>query len=410
MTSLKNLAAKYASSKIAPMLEYRNYNGIYYIKIYDKWYYIDPSTKDKYHDTYDQIFYYTTTFFETISNMLDNEENIELKKKEKLKDIYEKSDAKLINSIIKQIYDYAKKNIENTAFNDSNKIIQLPVELTDIIYNFVPNDTDMDLIKKIKNKIMLPKNEVIIEVLQMFPHIKNEPEIIEIYYKYVELYSTEKLLNLIRDEVCDEYYEKKSFPQNNDNKFLPISKDDFKILKKYNYLNYVYCFGYDDTSQTIHDSLEQLFYSEIRNIREIKTFVNYQHLKTQPICCGEKTEIQILQKIFEFGCDKRFYKNDWKSDIPELLSNTTNLLTRHDVYMIKQYPVWIKTFLEELYTKLFAMITHFNNLVKYDKKSNSMVERVEKLVKLQNEYQYHNLQKYKNECKNQINKIEKFIK
>jgi hypothetical protein len=39
-----------------------------------------------------------------------------------------------------------------------------------------------------------------------------------------------------------------------------------------------------------------------------------------------------------------------------------------------------------------------------------MIERVEKLIKLQNEYQYHMLQRYKNECKNELKKIEKFTK
>jgi hypothetical protein len=127
-------------------------------------------------------------------------------------------------------------------------------------------------------------------------------------------------------------------------------------------------------------------------------------------CFLELTEIEIFQKIFEFGYNDKFYKNDWKSEIPELLSNTTNRLTTRDVYMIKQYPIWVKCFLEHLSIDVFAMITHFNKLVKYDRSCKSIIERVEKLIKLQNEYEYHNLQKYKNECKNELKKIEKFTK
>ena len=410
MASLKNFAAQYASSNIAPMLEFRNYNGIYDIKIYNKWYYFNPSNKDKYYNTYDEIFYHITTFFKILSNMLDKEENIEFIKKEEMKDIYMKTDAKFINLIIKQIFEYVKKNVANTAFNNSNEIIQLPRELTDIIYNFVPNDSHMDLVNKIKNKIMLPKNEIIVELLKFFPHIENEPEIIEIYCKYVELYSTEKILSLLRNKLYDEYHEKKSFPKNNDGKFLPISKNDFKILKKYVSLNIVSCFGLDALSQTIQDSIQQLLYSEIKNIRQIKRFEKYDYLKTELQCFGEFTEIEIFQKIFAFGYQNRFYKNGWKSEIPELLSNTTNVLTCHDVYMIKQYPIWIKTFLEKLSTNIFAMITYFNNLVKYDKCNKSIIERVEKLITLQNEYQFHNLQRYNNECKSELRKIEKFIK
>jgi hypothetical protein len=410
MASLKNFAAQYASSNIAPMLEFRNYNGIYDIKIYNKWYYFNPSNKDKYYNTYDEVFYHITTFFKILSNMLDKEENIEFIKKEEMKDIFMKSDAKFINLIIKQIFEYVKKNVADTSFNNSNEIIQLPRELTDFIYNFVPNDSDMDLVNKIKNKIMLPKNEIIVELLKFFPHIENEPEIIEIYCKYVELYSSENILNLLRNKLCDEYHEKKSFPKNNDGKFLPISKNDFKILKKYVSLNIVSCFGLDALSQTIQDSMQQLLFSEIKNIRQIKRFEKYDYLKTELQCFGEFTEIEIFQKIFDFRYQHRFYKNGWKSEIPELLSNTTNFLTCHDVYMIKQYPIWIKTFLEKLSTNLFAMITHFNNLVKYDKCDKSIIERVEKLITLQNEYQFHNLQRYNNECKSELRKIQKFIK
>ena len=75
-----------------------------------------------------------------------------------------------------------------------------------------------------------------------------------------------------------------------------------------------------------------------------------------------------------------------------------------------QYPIWIKKLLEQLSTNIFNMITHFNNLFKYDKYCNSIIERVEKLIELPNEYQFHNLQRYNNECKSELRKIEKFTK
>ena len=358
------------------------------------------------------------------------------------KDIYKKSDCKLINLIAKKMFEYVKKNVPNTAVNNSNDDIPLPVELTDMIFQFVPNDNEMDLVKNLKNKIMLPKKDIETQLIKFLPHIANEPKIIEIYCKYVDLFTTNSVMNLIRNKLCDEFYEKKSLPKNNDGKFLPISKDDFKILKKYVNLDKTTFSDLDQLTTSINNSMRQLLYSEIKNIRQIKTPVDYNYftpfhisnaenvsplsLKTPPIvgvsnekwcnnefngeCFRELTEIEIFQKIFEFGHNDKFYKNDWKSEIPELLSNTTNRLTTRDVYMIKQYPIWVKCFLEHLSTDVFAMITHFNKLVKYDRSCKSIIERVEKLIKLQNEYEYHNLQKYKNECKNELKKIEKFTK
>jgi len=416
MASLKNLAAEYASSNIAPMLEFRNHNGIYEIKINNKWYYFNPITKGKYNDTYDEIFYHITTYFKVLSNMLDKEENHKNNKyntkKEEIKDIYMKTDAKFINLIIKQIFEYVKKNVTNTALNNSNDDIPLPVELSDMIFQFVPNDNDMDLVKNLKNKIMLPKEEIIVELIKFLPHIANEPKIIEIYYKYVDLFTTNSVMKLLKNKICYEYEEKKSFPKNNSGKFLPISKDDFKILKKYVYLDKTSFGDLDQLSTSIHNSMRQLLYSEIKNIRQIKTHVEYNYFKDEfkGECFRQLTEIEIFQKIFNLGYDYKFYKNDWKTEIPELLSNTTNRLTSRDEYMIKQYPNWVKTFLQQLSRDVFAMITHFNKLVKYDNSCKCMIERIEKLIKLQNEYEYHNLQKYKNECKNELKKIEKFIK
>ena len=403
MALCKNLAAEYASSTLAPMLEFRNHNGIYDIKINGKWYYFNPTNKAKYHAIYDEIFYHITTYFKVLSNMLDKEESTENNllyktKKEEIKDIYKKSDSKLINLIIKQIFEYVTKNVANTALNNSNEDIPLPVELTDMIYQFAPNDTNMDIV----NKIMLPKNEIIVELLKFLPHIENEPKIIEIYCKYVDLYSTEQILNLLRNKLCDEYCAKKSFPKNNDGKSLPISKDDFKIFKKYVYLDNSSLGDLDALTMSIHNSMQQLLYSEIKNLRQIKTIEHYKS--------HQFTEIEIFQKIFKLEYDYKFYKNNWRTEIPELLSSTTNTLTSRDLYMIKQFPNWVKTFLEQLSTNIFTMITHFNKTVKYDKRGMSIIEKVDKLIILQNQYQYHNLQKYKNECKNELRKIEKFIK
>jgi hypothetical protein len=236
------------------------------------------------------------------------------------------------------------KNIADTSFNG---IIQLPTKLINIIYEFVPNDTNMDLVNKIKNKIMLPKNEIIVELIKFFPYIENELEIIEIYCQYVELYSTEKILNLLRNKLRNEYHEKKSLPKNSDGKFLPISKKDFKILKNYVYLGRAKFADLQVLMTNINATMQVWLYSKIKKICNMKKFEKYDYVKTELQCFGEFRDIEIYKKIIAFGYQNRFYKNGWKSEIPELLSNTTNMLTCHDIYMIKQYPIWIKTFLED---------------------------------------------------------------
>jgi hypothetical protein len=54
------------------------------------------------------------------------------------------------------------------------------------------------------------------------------------------------------------------------------------------------------------------------------------------------------------------------------------------------------------------MLAHLSKIKKYDRKM-SIVERVVKLIDLQNEYKYHISQRCKNEIRNEIKIIEKFM-
>ena len=281
-----------------------------------------------------------------------------------------------------------------------------------MIIDFIPNDTNMDFINTILKKIMLPKAEIIKQLIIFLPNIETDPVIIEIYYKYVVMFATNNLMNLIRNQICDEFHEKKSYPANVSHMYVPFSKDEDKYIKKYIYLNKPSFGSLDKLQLCILLSMEQLLFSELRQIREIKNFEKYdvfqrKFLDREPF--SNKSEIEIFSIIFRRGYDCDFYKKDWKIEIPELLSNKTNILTKHDIYIIKQFPIWVKSQLENLFNDMEKKMTYFSKLEKYDK-TKSMVERVEKLIKLQNKYQYLNLQKYKNECRNELKTIEKFTK
>jgi hypothetical protein len=425
------IASDYAVTKLVPLLEFKNYNGQFYLKIEDKLVHFNPSNKTKYEDENEKISHHLTGFFKNLLNDLKKEENnVYSENKEVIEryisnsekcngrytinnfDVYEKKhydsemSIKFMSEILKKLFKYVKMNVKNTAFNDSNETINLPVDLTNLIYGFVPNDTTMDIVHNTKKNIMLPKNEIIVELIKFFPHIESNPKMIEIYYKYIDLYITCNLvINILRDKFRTEFHEKKSFPD-----LHPILKDDLKIVKNYIYLNKTVYSNIDDLPSFITNSIEQLFYSEIKQIRDIKVFENYDYFQIKfnnRESFHNFSEIEIFHKIFNYGYDYKFYKKDYK--IPELLSNTTNILTKQDIYIIKQFPVWIKCMLENMSIRINDMLTHFSKLEKYDK-SKSMVERVEKLIKLQNKYQYHILQKNKNQCRNELKKIEKFLK
>ena len=385
------------TQELVPLLEFKNYNGTFYIKAYQKWVYFHPSNKTKYRGAYDDIFHLL------------------------LMDIFPKKniprEVKILDKVIKKLFEHITKNVPNTAHDDVIEQLplpsNLPVEILNMIIDYKPNDTNMDFITKLLKKIMLPKAEIIKQLIIFFPHIEEEdPTIIEIYYKYVVMFAKNNLIESIRNQICDEYHEKKSYPANKSQQYLPFSKDEYKYIKKYIYFNQSNFGGLDKLTMSINSSMEQLLFSEVRQFREIKNFENYdvfqrKFLNREPF--SNKTEIEIFCTIFNRGYDCEFYKKDWKTEIPELLSNTTNILTKHDIYMIKQFPIWVKSQLENISTEIVKMMTYFSKLEKYDK-TKSIVEKVEKLIKLQNKYKYHMLQRYKNECRNELKKIEKFTK
>jgi len=380
------------------LLRFKNYNGTFYIKANQKWVYFHPSNKTKYAGAYNEIFHLL------------------------LMDTFPKKniprEVKILDKVIKKLFEYITKNVPNTAHDDVTEQLplptHLPVEILNMIIDFIPNDTNMDIITNILKKIMLPKAEIIRQLILFFPHIETEPPtIIEIYYKYVVMFATNNLIELIRNKICDEYQEKKSYPANKSQQYLPFSKDEHKYIKKYIYLNQSNFSGFDKLTQCIQSSMEQLLFSELSEHREIKNFEKYDVFKEKFLCrelFPYKSEVDIFSMIFKRGYDCEFYKKDWKTEIPELLSNTTNILTTQDIYMIKQFPIWEKNLVENLSTDILKMMTHFSKLEKYDRTCKSMIERVEKLIKLQNKYQYHMLQRCKNECRNEMKKIEKFTK
>jgi hypothetical protein len=397
MSSITKIDLENLTQELVPLLEFKNYNGTIYIKAYQKWVYFHPSNKTKYTGAYNDIFHLL------------------------LMDIFPKKniprEVKILDKVIKKLFEHITKTVPNTANDDAIEQLplprNLPVDILNMIIDYKPNDTNMDFITKLLKKIMLPKAEIIKQLIIFFPHIEEDPTIIEIYYKYVIIFATNNLIELIRNKICDEYQEKKSYPANKSQQYLPFSKDEHKYIKKYIYFNQSNFGGLDKLTTSIQSSMEQLLFSELRQNREIKTFEKYdvfqrKFLNREPF--SNKSEIEIFCTIFNRGYDCEFYKKDWKTEIPELLSNTTNILTKNDIYMIKQFPIWEKSLLENLSNTIVKKMTDFGKLEKYDKTCKSIVERVEKLIKLQNKYQYHMLQRYKNECRNELKKIEKFTK
>jgi len=404
MTSLMNRAAEYVVSKLISSLEIRNFNGHYYLKIQEKWVYFHPLKYTK-NSSYNEIFKYFIKKYDSVFHELQEPNlNCEILL---IREFINKDIMKNTKIIMKKLFEYCVKNVPNTAVNyDENIHPQLPVELSNMIFEFIPNDTENDIVNNIKKNIMRPKNDIIAELIKFLPHIESNPAKIEVYYKYVDLYITNNIvIDILRNKIMDEFQEKKSFPD-----LHPIFKNDFKNIKKYIYLNKTSFSSIDDLPVFIENSMEQLLFSELKAFGKIEKYEKYEYFRSEykSQVFHDISEIEIFQKIFNFKYYNRFFVTNWQEKLPELLSNKTNILTTFDIYTIKQFPIWVKTILQNISTRTIDKMDYLSKLGKYYKKQ-TMIQRVETLLKLQAEYRYHNLEKYKNQSRHELKKIQKFI-
>jgi len=384
-----------------PLVEIQNFNGHYYLKIQENWVYFHPSKYAK-NASHNEILKYFIKKYDSVFHETADPNLIEIR------EFINKDIIKNTKKIIKKLFEYCEKNIPNAAVNhDENIHPQLPVELSNMIFEFIPNDTEMDIVNNIKKEIMRPKNEIIAELIKFLPHIESNPAKIDVYCKYIDLYITNNLvIDILRNKIMDEFQEKKSFPD-----LHPIFKNDFKNIKKYIYLNKTSFSSIDDLPSFIENSMEQLLFSELKALfGKIEKYEKYEYFRSEYKyqVFHDISEIEIFQKIFNFKLYNRFFITNWQKALPELLSNKTNILTTLDIQMIKQFPIWAKTLLQNISARTIDKMNYFSKLEKYDKKQ-TIIKRVEILIKMQNEYRYHDLQKYKNQSRNELNKIEKFI-
>jgi hypothetical protein len=311
-----NEICSYIFTEIIKNLSFRNYNNHVYLLIENKWVYLSKSNK---------IF----TFILVENRKINWNIGFSDKLATRIRCFIRGSEKCNFNKLFKKIVNFVQQKVINTA-KDDTIIMKIPSDIIGNIFAFVPDDINGQIINKIADKILLNSDELKQQIIKHSPNIENNIKIVDICLKYVRLYALIEIIKGIRSSVCDEFHEKKSYEKKK--YFYPILKKDDKIVKKYIYLK-KRSYGYDSVDDQLRYTIENLIAQEA---------FKYDFSKPYP----------ELDNFF-YNKDNCFYgklfKNDWKSEIPKLLSNSTNHLTKQDEYMLRQLPVWIN-YIFEIFT------------------------------------------------------------
>jgi hypothetical protein len=328
----------YVFTEIIKNLSFRNYNDHFYLFIKNKWVYLSKSN---------EIFEFI--FFE--NRKLNCNIGYSYEIATRIRCFIRHSEKCNFNKLFKKIVNFVQEKVINTAQNDTI-IMKIPMDVIGNIFSFVSDDINGQIINKIADKMLLNNDELKQQIIKHSPNIEKNIKIVDICLKYVRLYTLIEIIKRIRSSVCDEFHEKKSYE--NKGYFYPILKKDCVIYKKYIFLKKK-SYGYDSIDDQLRYTIKDL-------IAEDALF-KYNFSKPYP----------DLDSFFynQYNCFYgKLFKCDWKSEIPKLLSNSTNYLTTQDEYMLRQLPVWINY--------IFEMFTICTELPLDDVKKN--MKRIEKIL------------------------------
>ena len=347
-------AIEYLTYKFINTNTFRNFNDQYYINIDNEWIFI----KEK------NIYSISRKYLEKIIDfrtlILENEKlNLLPYHIKVISDLLSRS--KSLYTFHKKVLESLKLNIPNTAKN-VEECDRLPSDLLRNIFIFVPNDTNGEIVEKIVDKILLPGDQLIKNILLEIPGVLINEALIKLCIKYIRWLSINHIITIVLfRKFADEMNKKKCIPTSKQPCYKPINKEDHKYFKKkifFDKTSFIINFGINSTIKYI---FEDMFYCEVK-----------------AISLPANIDFSKLSRLFDNKDTlRKTYCENWETQIPELLSDKTNYLTTSDKYIMNQYAVWInyvlniqKNYIEnnEIFYKINIRLKEIKKQIKYHTK------------------------------------------
>jgi hypothetical protein len=225
----------------------------------------------------------------------------------------------------------------------------LPIELTDKIASFIPDDSNGEIIHKMRQKTLVSDEQIINYISTYPPEITEDPRYINILLKHIKLSAFGVICSEIRNNLVDKIQHKKRTIKSDECKPY-LSKIDEEFIKKNLYLNQEYFYP---ESLHIHEMLLEMLLGELE---EINPIVDWYKLCE----AGSLPPITFDYCDFNDGEISHIYNNGWKTNLPTL-NDTTKYLTADEKYLIRQVPVWYEYILNILEQNLIHIPSGIRN-------------------------------------------------
>ena len=192
-------------------------------------------------------------------------------------------------------------------------------------------------VEEIMTRILLPEGEVLQKIAEELPVILTNERLATEIYTICHMTCLAYVLFTLRSQVCDEFHSKKSIPINKKGGFKPVNPLDGDHYKEHIYLGKKSYTSLTGEQGVIRWSTETALFYLIRSLTHDNNVPNLV-----------RATDHIIDLIYDRSDKGTIYRSDWKSELPVLLSDSTNVLTVSDKHVLKQFPIWTNRILEKV--------------------------------------------------------------
>jgi len=201
----------------------------------------------------------------------------------------------------------------------------------------VSSNPTFSIMEFVYNNVLLSKEEMLRGISTVMPQVLTDTSVAEVILRYTILYANMIVVDELRSQFCEEMHKKKCIPTKGTKQhYKPVDPMDTDYMVSFIYLGKTSYNSYIGYSAVMKHALEDILFDQLNSIS----------------CSNDYDRII---DIVHSGLDRvsehdSIYQENWRTNLPVLLTDDTNVLTRADKTQIKRFPLWVKEGLQMVHS------------------------------------------------------------